>query len=136
MISARSLLIATIVLHSTATHVFAQEPPADRTVGEQAAGAAVGAIDITIGGVAHQVVFQENEAGEAIYQGDIVLGPAAALQAADGVSLQDLDDDILFGLAIRNRENAMARWQRALPHQSPTSAIPAAYTAPSPSGRP
>jgi hypothetical protein len=107
MISTRRALIAAIVFLSTASAVLTQEPPLDRTAGEQATGAEVGEVAISIGGVVHEIAFQANEAGDALYQGDIVLGSVDAMQAADGVSLQDLDEDILFGLALRNRD---ARW--------------------------
>lgn len=106
---AGNLLLAsllTLSLLASATS-FAQEPTGDRTSEEQPAGREVGTITVSIGGIGHQISFHQGDDGEALYQGDIILGPVSSLQQSNNVSLQSLDDEILFGLAIRDRDT---RW--------------------------
>lgn len=89
----------------------AQEPFVDRTGPEQFSGPEAGALSITVNTVARRVPYQAGDGAEALFQGDIILGPLSVLQAQPpGVGLQDLDSDILFGLALRNRDT---RWPGA-----------------------
>lgn len=89
------------------TAAFAQEPTGDRTLEEQPGTREVGTITISIGGIGHQISFHQGDEGEALYQGDIILGPIFSLQQSNNVGLQDLSEEILFGLAIRDRDT---RW--------------------------
>ncbi|MDR6668780.1 M12 family metallopeptidase [Rhizobium sp. 1399] len=64
-------------------------------------------ISLTVGGIGYRISFHEGDEGEALYQGDIILGPIEKLRDSDNVALQDLGSEILFGLAIRNKDT---RW--------------------------
>lgn len=79
----------------------------DQMLPEEGKGPQAGSITITIAGIGHPISYQEGDSGEALYQGDIILGPIEAVQNANNVSLQDLGPEILFGLAIRDKDT---RW--------------------------
>jgi len=86
----------------------AQDVPADPTTGEQSSGKQVGRIDVTVGGKPHTITYYQGDEGEALFQGDIILGPVSSLEkVSNGASLQSLEEDILFGLALRDRDS---RW--------------------------
>lgn len=105
----RFTLVALLLLALGAT-ATAQEP-LDRTAAEQFAGPETGVLSLTFGTVARKIPYQAGDGAEALYQGDIILGPLSVLQNTQGtVGLQALDDDILFGLALRNRDT---RWPDA-----------------------
>ncbi|WP_306752400.1 M12 family metallopeptidase [Paracoccus actinidiae] len=64
--------------------------------------------EIEIGGEIYEIGFATDASGNAIYQGDLVLGTAAELfdlEARGGISLQGLEegDSGLFGVVTRNR---------------------------------
>lgn len=104
MVRYLAVCLAVIAYCGTA---WAQSSAAQTANPEERMGADTDSITVTFNGVGHKIDFHEGDEGEALYQGDIILGPIAALRNADGVALQDLGSEILFGLAIRNKET---RW--------------------------
>jgi hypothetical protein len=103
----RPVFAALAIFLSCAVPAVAQDF-ADRTRPEQVAGPMVGSLSITVDGVPHSVTYYQGDNGDALFQGDIILGPAESLKKIpDGASLQSLSEDILFGLVRRDRET---RW--------------------------
>ncbi|TBB32442.1 M12 family metallopeptidase [Rhizobium ruizarguesonis] len=76
-------------------------------VPEEGTGTETDTITLTFNGVGHRISFYEGDEGEALFQGDIIMGPIEAVRNSNNVALQSLGSDILFGLAIRNKET---RW--------------------------
>lgn len=101
-------VLACSLLSAFTSMLAAQDVPADPTTGEQSSGQQVGKIDVTVGGKPHTITYYQGDEGEALFQGDIILGPVSSLEkVTNGASLQSLEEDILFGLAIRDRDS---RW--------------------------
>lgn len=102
----RGIALAASLFFSTAA-CYAQTDDAPATLPEEKVGAATESISLTYKGVSQSLSFSEGDNGEALYQGDIILGPIEKLRQSNALALQDLGSEILFGLAIRNRET---RW--------------------------
>jgi len=105
-----SLLCAlmTATAFAPVTGALAQEQAEDASVMEQQAGEFAGTLNVIVNGQPKTLTYYKGENGEALFQGDIIIGPVASLQSqTDGSPLQGLSTDILFGLALRNVET---RW--------------------------
>ena len=102
------LFSALFVFLVATSPAISQDGSADKTRPEQTKGALAGSLSITVDGVPHSVTYYGGDNGDALFQGDIILGPTESLgRVQDGASLQSLGEDILFGLAKRDRET---RW--------------------------
>jgi Astacin (Peptidase family M12A)/Protein of unknown function (DUF1353) len=100
--------MAILCMAVTAGGTNAQQQTNDATALEQNAGGFAGSLSVIVGGQPNTVTYYQGENGEALYQGDIIIGPLLSLQSlGDGVALQELGADILFGLARRNIDT---RW--------------------------
>lgn len=86
---------------------YSQSSEEHVTLPEEGVGRDTESISLTYKGVGHRLSFHEGDDGEALYQGDIILGPIEKLRKSDSVALQELGPEILFGLAIRNQDT---RW--------------------------
>ncbi len=86
------------------------QPDPDPTLAEQRTGPDTEAIHISVNGVGTKISFHEGDNGQAIHQGDIVLGDVEALRNADSMGLQELGSDVLFGLVARSPK---AKWPNA-----------------------
>lgn len=104
MVRLSAVLVSLVMLVGPA---FAQSPPEQTPLPEEGRGQEADAITLTFNGIGHEISFVEGDEGEALYQGDVILGPIGKLRDANGVALQSLGPDILFGLAIRNKNT---RW--------------------------
>src|SRR5690606_31110502 len=70
---------------------------------EQGEGPIIGRVSVTAAGNLAHMAISADSLGNAIYQGDIILGPVdKVLAIPDGTSLMGLDEAFLFGLAIRD----------------------------------
>lgn len=118
MRSTFSLCATSLALVLLSMPALGQQPLPSATSAEQDAGAITGEMQVTVGGTTYRVPYSVGPGAdadiaaeadnEALYQGDILLGPLAKVAAVEGtVSLQSLDRDILFGLALRDLD---ARW--------------------------
>lgn len=86
---------------------LAQEPD-DATAFEQKAGDFAGTLSVIVDGQPRAVTYYEGESGDALFQGDIIIGKIEDLQAQpDGASLQSLSNNVLFGLVKRDVDT---RW--------------------------
>lgn len=80
-----------------------QELAADRTLAEQRAGTEQGTLGVALGGTVREVSYSATEQGEALYQGDILLGSVKSLEAiAHGIPLMEVGEAIQFGLGARD----------------------------------
>lgn len=88
--------------------VLAQEGAPSATIMEEQSGELAGSVSVFVDGRQTTFTYYEGENGEALYQGDIIVGPMSSLRGLnDGVALQSLGRDIFFGLVRRNIET---RW--------------------------
>ncbi|MBZ0113671.1 MAG: M12 family metallopeptidase [Thermoanaerobaculia bacterium] len=87
----------------------AQEPPEEAFPEMQMGIGSPVEFEVVVDGETKRLTFVENDDGDAIYQGDIVLGKAVDLASVSSgtVSLQSLGRIELFGLVVRGDE---ARW--------------------------
>lgn len=82
----------------------------DLTLVEQMSGEVAGTLNVIVNNQPFSIDYIEGDNDLAIYQGDIVIGDVSALRRSNpGVSLQDLEPEVLFGLAYRGRDT---RWPR------------------------
>ncbi|AVH44963.1 M12 family metallopeptidase [Agrobacterium tumefaciens] len=102
-------IIATLLIIASFSQNSAMAQSASDMVAEpeQRTQADTDEINVSVEGKPTVIRFHEGDEGEALYQGDIILGPIETLRSSNEVALQDLDSDILFGLAIRGKET---RW--------------------------
>jgi hypothetical protein len=86
----------------------AAQEAATPTIMEEQSGDLGGSVSVFVDGRQNTFTYYEGENGDALYQGDIIVGPLAAIgRLNDGVALQSLQRDILFGLVRRNIDT---RW--------------------------
>jgi len=98
----RSILLALLLCLGTTTAMAFEKGKADPELGNNPT---VGTLSFTVKGKTLNMAFSADAGGNAVYQGDILLGPVDKVnQTPPGIGLMALGDDILFGLAIRNRE--------------------------------
>ncbi|MFG6531562.1 MULTISPECIES: M12 family metallopeptidase [unclassified Sulfitobacter] len=102
-----SVLLSLFLAHGAAAQSFALARASDELQPPGQAEGVLETVDIEIGGQIYEIGFMTDASGNAVYQGDIVLGTAAELfdlEARGGISLQGLAevDSGLFGLVTKD----------------------------------
>ncbi|ESX02327.1 hypothetical protein X768_30620 [Mesorhizobium sp. LSJC265A00] len=88
--------------------LMAQDGVSVKTLPEQAGSGDPVTLNLAVGGGLRQISVLRSAQDEALYQGDIILGPMANLASlADGTNLMSLSEPVLFGLGARDEK---LRW--------------------------
>ena len=108
--SSIAFLLAVLTPICSSEVARAQEQP-NATTSEQKAGEFAGTLSVIVDGQPKSLTYYEGENGEALFQGDIIIGKVDALQAqTDGAQLQSLPPGMLFCLVKRDIDT---RWPGA-----------------------
>ncbi|MBY2919648.1 M12 family metallopeptidase [Rhizobium leguminosarum] len=103
-----SILLASLSPQILGGGIARAQEQQDATAFEQKTGDFAGTLSIIVNGQPKSLTYYTGENGEALFQGDIIIGKIETLQAhTDGAQLQDLSSDVLFGLVQRDIDT---RW--------------------------